>query len=63
VHLLDVMFEASQSMNNAYAAFLAGIVVLSKDIMTISEEEIPTAYVVYTILGRTVVYSRPMTVN
>jgi hypothetical protein len=42
---------------------LAGIVVLSKDIIAISEEEIPSAYVVYTILGRAVVYNRPTTDN
>lgn len=35
----------------------ADIVVLSKDIMTIPEDEIPSAAVVYTILGGKVVYS------
>jgi predicted amidohydrolase YtcJ len=58
----------SYTINNAYAAFeedlkgsltpgkLADIVVLSKDILTIPEEEIPSARVVYTILGGQVVY-------
>lgn len=58
----------SYTINNAFAAFeedvkgsitpgkLADIVVLSKDIMTIPEEEIPTAKVVYTILDGRVVY-------
>ena len=58
----------SYTWNNAYAAFeegvkgslapgkLADIVVLSKDIMTIPEEEIPTARVVMTIVGGKVVY-------
>lgn len=64
--------EALQSytINGAYAAFeddikgslspgkLADIVVLSKDIMTIPEEEIPDAEVVYTIVGGKVLYSR-----
>ena len=63
--------EALQSytLNNAYAAFaedvmgsltpgkFADIVVLSKDIMTIPEDEILSARVVYTILGGNVVYS------
>jgi len=60
---------ASYTIHNAYAAFeedikgsltpgkLADIVVLSKDIMTIPEDEIPDARVVYTILGGRVVYS------
>lgn len=58
----------SYTLDNAYAAFeeeikgsitpgkLADIVVLSKDIMTIPEDEIPTARVIYTILGGKVVY-------
>jgi predicted amidohydrolase YtcJ len=58
----------SYTINGAYAAFeegikgtlapgkLADITVLSKDIMTIPEEEIPTAEVVYTIIGGEVVY-------
>jgi hypothetical protein len=56
---------------NAYAAFeedikgsitpgkLADIVVLSRDIMTVPEEEIPTARVDLTILGGVVRYTRP----
>ena len=56
------------TLNNAYAAFeekikgsitpgkLADITVLSKDIMTISEDEIPSARVVYTIVGGKVLY-------
>ena len=61
----------SYTINNAYAAFeehlkgsltpgkLADIVVLSRDIMTIPEEEIPTTEVVYTIVGGEVRYSGP----
>ena len=37
---------------------LADVVVLSKDIMTISEDEIPSAEVLHTIVGGKVVYSR-----
>ena len=62
--------EALQSytLNNAYASFqekelgsitpgkLADITVLSKDIMTIPEREIPTARVVYTIVGGKIKY-------
>ncbi len=60
----------SYTLNNAYAAFeedikgsltvgkLADITVLSKDIMTIDEDEIPTAEVVYTIVGGKVLYER-----
>jgi len=60
----------SYTINGAYAAFeedikgtltpgkLADITVLSKDVMTIPEEEIPTAEVVYTIIGGKVVYQR-----
>jgi predicted amidohydrolase YtcJ len=62
--------EALQSytLSNAYAAFeeelkgslaagkLADIVVLSKDIMTVPEEEILEARVVYTIVGGKVLY-------
>lgn len=56
------------TINNAYAAFeeeekgsltpgkLADIVVLSKDILTVPEEEIPTARVIYTIIGGKVKY-------
>ena len=58
----------SYTLNGAYGAFqekdlgsitvgkLADITVLSKDIMTIPENEIPTARVVYTILGGKVRY-------
>jgi predicted amidohydrolase YtcJ len=60
----------SYTLNGAIAGFeedlkgsltpgkLADIVVLSKDILSIPEEEIPTAKVVYTIVGGKVVYSR-----
>ncbi|MGH7477820.1 MAG: amidohydrolase [Longimicrobiales bacterium] len=59
----------SYTINNAYAAFeedlkgslsvgkLADIVVLSADILTVPEEEVPNARVVYTILGGQVVYT------
>ena len=59
------------TINNAYAAFeekvkgsltpgkLADIAVLSKNIMTIPEDEIPTARVDLTILGGKVRYQRP----
>ncbi len=64
--------EALQSytINNAYAAFeegikgsltpgkLADITVLSKDILTIPEDEIPTTTVDYTIVGGVVMYAR-----
>jgi len=64
--------EALQSytINAAYAAFeedlkgslvpgkLADITVLSKDIMTVPEDEIPTAEVVYTIVGGRVAYKK-----
>jgi predicted amidohydrolase YtcJ len=58
----------SYTINGAYASFeedikgtltpgkLADITVLSKDILTIPEEEIPTAEVVYTIVGGEVKY-------
>jgi hypothetical protein len=60
----------SYTINGAYAAFeehikgtltpgkLADITVLSKDIMTIPEEEIPATQVVYTIVGGEVKYRR-----
>jgi len=60
----------SYTLNNAHAAFeedlkgsltpgkLADITILSKDIMTIPEDEIPTAEVVYTIVGGEVMYER-----
>jgi len=58
----------SYTVNNAYSAFeedskgslkvgkLADITVLSKDILTIPEDEIPTAKVAYTIVGGKVMY-------
>lgn len=58
------------TLNNAYASFMekdlgsitpgkyADIVVLSKDIMTIPEREIPSARVEYTIVGGRVKYER-----
>jgi predicted amidohydrolase YtcJ len=60
----------SYTLNGAIAGFeedlkgsltpgkLADITVLSKDILSIPEEEIPTTEVVYTIVGGKVVYSR-----
>ena len=60
----------SYTLNGAYAAFqekdlgsitvgkLADITVLSKDIMTIPEAEIPAAEVLYTILGGKVKYQK-----
>lgn len=62
----------SYTINGAYAAFeedikgsltpgkLADITVLSRDIMTIPEEEIPDTEVVYTIVGGEVKYCRTM---
>ena len=60
----------SYTLNSAYAAFeeelkgsievgkLADIVVLSRDIMTVPEEQIPTARVDTTILGGEIRYQR-----
>jgi predicted amidohydrolase YtcJ len=60
----------SYTINGAYAAFqedllgsltpgkLADITVLSKDIMTVAEEEIPTTEVLYTIVGGKVAYQK-----
>ena len=60
----------SYTINGAYAAFqedilgsltpgkLADITVLSKDIMTVAEEEIPTTEVMYTIVGGKVAYQK-----
>ena len=60
----------SYTMNGAYAGFeedikgsltpgkLADVTVLSQDIMTIPEGEIPSTEVVYTIIGGKVVYDR-----
>jgi predicted amidohydrolase YtcJ len=64
--------EALQTytINGAYSAFeedikgsltpgkLADITVLSKDILTIPEDEIPTAQVMYTIVGGRIMYRR-----
>ncbi len=58
------------TINNAYSAFeedikgslkpgkLADITILSKDIMKIPENEIPSARVIYTIVGGKIVYQR-----
>jgi len=63
----------SYTLNNAYASFqerelgsitpgkLADLVILSQDIMTIPEAEIPKTQVVYTILGGKMVYRAPST--
>ena len=60
----------SYTVNNAYAAFeelskgslktgkLADVTVLSKDILTIAEDQIPAAQVEYTIVGGKVMYQR-----
>jgi predicted amidohydrolase YtcJ len=60
----------SYTINGAFAGFEEGskgslkagkyadLVILSKDIMTIPEEEIPTAHVVYTIVGGKVQYKK-----
>jgi hypothetical protein len=60
----------SYTINGAYAAFEEGsrgslkagkyadMVVLSKDIMTVPEDQIPTAQVVYTIVGGKVRYKK-----
>lgn len=60
----------SYTWNNAYAAFeenqkgslavgkLADVTVLSKDILTVPENEIPGTKVVYTIVGGKIVYAR-----
>jgi hypothetical protein len=59
----------SYTINNAFAAFeedlkgslnpgkLADITVLSKDIMTVPEDEIPETEIVYTIIGGKVKYT------
>ena len=61
---------ASYTINNAYAAFeedlkgsltpgkLADIVVLSRDIMTVPEDEIMNSEVLYTIVGGAVLYEK-----
>jgi predicted amidohydrolase YtcJ len=60
----------SYTINNAYAAFeeklkgslevgkLADVTVLTRDILTVPEEQIPSAEVAYTIVGGKVAYSR-----
>jgi hypothetical protein len=60
----------SYTINNAYAAFeegikgslkvgkLADVTVLSKDILTVPESEIPSAKVDYTVVGGKVMYER-----
>jgi predicted amidohydrolase YtcJ len=60
----------SYTLNNAFAAFeedikgsltlgkLGDVTVLSKDIMTIPEDEIPTTEVLYTIVGGKVLYKK-----
>jgi len=60
----------SYTVNNAYSAFeesskgslapgkLADVTVLSKDILTIPEDEIPKAHVDYTIVGGKLLYQR-----
>jgi predicted amidohydrolase YtcJ len=62
----------SYTINGAYASFeedikgtltpgkLADITVLSKDILTIPEKEIPTTEVVYTIVGGEVLYQKSL---
>ena len=61
---------ASYTINNAYAAFeedikgslvpgkLADVVVLSQDILTIAEDQIPATQVDYTFLGGELKYKR-----
>jgi predicted amidohydrolase YtcJ len=61
----------SYTINGAYAAFedenrgslkpgkYADITVLSKDILKVPEDEIPTAKVTYTIVGGKVLYKKP----
>jgi hypothetical protein len=60
----------SYTLNNAYAAFeeklkgsleagkLGDITVLSRDILTIPEDEIPATDVVYTIVGGRIAFDR-----
>jgi hypothetical protein len=60
----------SYTVNNAYAAFeeklkgslevgkLADITVLSRDILTVPDDQIPATEVVHTIVGGEVVYER-----
>ena len=60
----------SYTLNAAYAAFeddikgslsagkLADITVLSKDILTVPEDEVPRAEVLYTIVGGKIAYHK-----
>lgn len=60
----------SYTIDNAYAAFeddikgslevgkLADITILSKDIMTIPEDDIPSTKIEYTIMGGVIKYQR-----
>ena len=50
-------FEES-SRGSLKAGKYADMVVLSKDILTIAEDDIPSAQVVYTIVGGKVLYKR-----
>ena len=62
----------SYTINNAFAAFeedikgsltvgkLADITVLSQDILTVAEDEIPNTEIVYTIIGGEVMYAAGM---
>jgi predicted amidohydrolase YtcJ len=61
----------SSTFNGAYAAFeessrgslkvgkLADMTVLSKDITTVAEDEIPTVQIIYTIVGGKILYKKP----
>ena len=61
----------SYTLNGAYAAFeessrgslkvgkLADMTVLSKDITTIAEDDIPTVQIIYTIVGGKILYKKP----
>ena len=48
-----------RSRDRSRVGKLADITVLSKDIMTIPEDQIPTARMLYTIVGGKVQYSAP----
>jgi hypothetical protein len=62
----------SYTINNAFAAFeedikgsltvgkLADITVLSQDILTVAENEIPNTEILYTIIGGEVMYAAGM---
>ena len=47
-----------RSQGSLKAGKYADMVVLSKDILTMPEDEIPTAQVVYTIVGGKVLYKK-----